>query len=186
MPARSLSSRAVEVGTLRRELLAGEWAVLALLAEHPSHGFAIARLLAANGDVGHVWSMTRPRVYRAIEDLRGVGFVEVVGSTPSTEGPSRTQLAPTAAGREALKAWMRAPVAHVRDARSELLLKLVLSRRAGEDLAPLATAQLQVLDDVRTRLVKQLADAPEDEALVLRFRLAQTEATIAFVRDLAG
>jgi len=46
----------------RDELTAGEWAVLALLAEAPTHGFAIAKAMAPEGEVGKVWSVRRPLV----------------------------------------------------------------------------------------------------------------------------
>jgi hypothetical protein len=36
----------------REELTAGEWAVLALVNEQPTHGFALARAMAPDGDVG--------------------------------------------------------------------------------------------------------------------------------------
>ena len=44
---------------LRDELTAGEWAILALLAESPTHGFAIARAMAPEGEVGQIWSVRR-------------------------------------------------------------------------------------------------------------------------------
>ncbi len=53
----------------RDELSAGEWAVLALLREEPAHGFALARAMAPDGEVGQVWAMRRPLVYRALETL---------------------------------------------------------------------------------------------------------------------
>jgi len=36
----------------RDELTVGEWAVLALLGEQPAHGFALARAMAPDGEVG--------------------------------------------------------------------------------------------------------------------------------------
>jgi hypothetical protein len=43
-----------------RERPLAEWMVLGLLAEQPSHGFALARLLAPGGEVGRVWAASRP------------------------------------------------------------------------------------------------------------------------------
>jgi DNA-binding PadR family transcriptional regulator len=65
------------------ELTAGEWAVLALLVEEPTHGFAIARAMAPEGEVGRIWSVRRPLVYRAIETLTGMGLVRPAGTVPS-------------------------------------------------------------------------------------------------------
>ena len=153
-----------------RTLLPGDWAVLALLAE--------------DGEVGQVWTMPRPRVYRAIEDLRSAGLIETVETTPSDRGPARTLLAATPAGAVAVEQWLARPVAHVRDARSELLLKLVLTHRAGRDLRPLAAAQHGVLEQLADRLTAQLETADGQRALVLRFRLAQTIAARDYVAGL--
>jgi PadR family transcriptional regulator AphA len=172
--------------TARRNLLPGDWAVLALLAEQPAHGFALAQQLAEEGEVGQVWTMPRSRVYRAIDDLRDAGMIEAVETTPSERGPARTLLAATPTGAVAVADWLARPVAHVRDARSELLLKLVLTHRAGRDLRPLAAAQHGVLEQLADRLTAQLDGADGPRALVLRFRLAQTIAARDYVADLLG
>jgi DNA-binding PadR family transcriptional regulator len=114
----------------RDELTAGEWAVLALLAESPTHGFAIARAMAPDGEVGHVWSVRRPLVYRAIETLTRMGLVRPAGTVPSRSGPRRTVLEATPDGKRAVTRWLRQPVGHVRDARSLLMLKLLFPRAA--------------------------------------------------------
>jgi PadR family transcriptional regulator AphA len=158
--------------------------VLALLAEQPAHGFALSRVLAEDGELGQVWTMPRPRVYRAIEDLREAGLIEAVETSPSARGPNRTVFATTAAGAVAIDQWLARPVAHVREARSELLLKLVLTQRAGRDLRPLAAAQLGVLDQLVERLGERLDDADEQQRLVLRFRLAQAQATRGYMSEL--
>jgi PadR family transcriptional regulator AphA len=170
----------------RRSLLPGDWAVLALLAERPAHGFALSQLLGDEGEVGQVWTMPRPRVYRAIDDLREAGLIETVDTEASERGPNRTLLAATRAGAVAVEQWLARPVAHVRDARSELLLKLVLTHRAGRDLRPLAAAQHGVLEELAERLQTQLDEADGARALVLRFRLAQTAAARDYVAVLLG
>ena len=45
-----------------RDLAPGQWSVLALLAEEPGHGWALAKQMAATGEVGRVWSAGRPHV----------------------------------------------------------------------------------------------------------------------------
>ena len=172
--------------TVRKHLLPGDWAVLALLSERTAHGFALAQVLAEDGEVGQVWTMPRARVYRAIEDLRAAGLIETVDTAPSDRGPTRTLLAITPAGEVAVEQWLARPVAHVRDARSELLLKLVLTHRAGRDLRPLAAAQHGVLGQLADRLTAQLESAEGTRALVLRFRLAQTLAAREYVSELLG
>ena len=165
----------------REDLSAGEWAVLGLLAEGPSHGFAIARAMAPDGEVGKVWSVRRPLVYRAIETLTGMGLVRAAGTVASTSGPQRTVLQATPAGKRALTRWLRQPVDHVRDARSLLMLKLLFLTRREADLAPLLTAQRTLFAGLAERL-EQSADAAEDfdRALVL-WRLESTTAAVRFV-----
>jgi DNA-binding PadR family transcriptional regulator len=165
----------------REELTVGEWAVLGLLAEGPSHGFAIARAMAPDGEVGKVWSVRRPLVYRAIETLTAIGFVSAAGTVASTSGPQRTVVEATAAGKRALTGWLRRPVDHVRDARSLLMLKLLFLTRREADLAPLLTAQRALFAGLAEGL-ERAADAAEgfDRALVL-WRLESTTAAVRFV-----
>ena len=113
------------------ELATGEWAALALVAEAPTHGFAVARAMAPGGEVGRVWAMRRPLVYRTLDVLVGLELIREAGTEPSTTGPRRTLLEVTPAGRERLERWLSTPVEHVRDARSDLMLKLLFLDRAG-------------------------------------------------------
>ena len=123
------------------ELATGEWAVLALVAEGPTHGYDVARALAPGGDVGRVWAMRRPLVYRTLDVLAGVELTRVAGTEPSDSGPQRTLIAATEGGARRVAAWLATPVEHVRDARSELMLKLLFLDRAGSDPAALLSAQ---------------------------------------------
>jgi DNA-binding PadR family transcriptional regulator len=168
----------------REKLTVGEWAVLGLLAEDPSHGFAVARAMAPDGEVGKVWSVRRPLVYRAIETLAAMELVRAAGTEASTSGPQRTVLQATANGKRAITRWLRQPVEHVRDARSLLMLKLLFLTRREADLAPLLTAQHERFATLASRLAGA-ADAADgfDRALVL-WRLESTNAAVRFVEAL--
>ena len=63
-----------------RELAPGEWSVLALLSDAPAHGWALAKEMSRDGEVGRVWAVGRPLVYRALELLESRGLIEPVGS----------------------------------------------------------------------------------------------------------
>ena len=115
-----------------------EWAALGVLCERPAHGWDVARRFAPGEDFGSVWSVSRALVYRAIVVLRELGYIVDKGTEPSTRGPHRVLLAPTPRGRQALRRWLAGPAEHVRDLRSELLVKLLLLDRAGKESAPLA------------------------------------------------
>jgi DNA-binding PadR family transcriptional regulator len=170
----------------RTELTAGEWAVLALLAEGPNHGFALARVMAPEGDVGRVWSVRRPLVYRAAETLARLELVRPTGTEASRTGPQRTVLAATPNGKRAVTRWLRTPVEHVRDGRSLLMLKLLFLDRRGADPTPLLTAQRDVFARQAARLARA-ADAAEgfDRALA-RWRLETTNAAARFVETMLG
>ncbi len=47
---------------MKPSLAPGEWAVLASVAERPTHGFAVAKALGPSGEIGRVWSLSRPLV----------------------------------------------------------------------------------------------------------------------------
>ena len=169
---------------LERELAPGEWSVLALLAEEPGHGWALARQMARDGEIGRVWALGRPLVYRALELLDNRGLVEPVGSERGVRGPNRTVFAATDRGREALTEWLSLPVEHVRDVRSLLLLKLVLIERAGLDRGPLLRAQRQLVLPAIAALEGRLAESRGSEAIFLRFRLESTRAVLDFIDGL--
>jgi DNA-binding PadR family transcriptional regulator len=170
----------------RDELTAGEWAVLAVLDEEPTHGFAIARALAPEGEVGKIWSVRRPLVYRAVETLTGMGLVRPAATVPSRSGPQRTVLEATPTGKRALARWLREPVEHVRDARSLLMLKLLFLTRREADLEPLLITQREHFATLAERLTAAAEEAEGfDRALVL-WRLESTAAAIRFVETMLG
>ena len=124
-----------------RPLLLGEWASLGILAEAPAHGYVVARRLTPDGDIGRIWSISRALTYRAIDHLIARGLVRELDAEPGIAGGMRTPLAVTAKGHEALRTWLREPVGHLRDVRTELLLKLQLCHTLGVDPLPLVDAQ---------------------------------------------
>lgn len=168
-----------------RERTPTEWAVLGVVAEERTHGFAVARALAREGPVGAIWAVRRPLVYRALEMLEAEGAIVTTGSEPSGTGPPRRLLEATPAGLAALHVWLREPVEHVRDARSELLLKLLFTDRAGLDPRPLAAAQASLFAAQLDRLEEQLAQTSGFERTALRWRLHGTRAALTFVNELS-
>jgi DNA-binding PadR family transcriptional regulator len=170
--------------TVERELAPGEWSVLALLAEQPGHGWALARQMAREGEIGRVWALGRPLVYRALELLEERGMIEASGSERGVRGPNRTVFRATPQGKEALAIWLNDPVEHVRDVRSLLLLKLVLIDRGGLDRAPLLRAQRELVVPSVRALEARLAESTGSEAIFTRFRLESTRAVVEFIDGL--
>lgn len=158
-----------------------EWAVLAVLAERPAHPFAVARLLAQDGELGRVLTVRRPLVYRAAERLAAAGLCRPDHTEPGEGGPERTVYRATPAGRRALAKWLAEPVTRVRELRLEFLLKVRLTRRAGRSPLPLVQAQ-------RAALASRLAGlAAVDEAAadeVALWRRHNAGSARAFLEDL--
>ena len=164
------------------DLLLGEWACLGLLYAMPSHGFAIAAQLRPDTEVGRVWSLSRPLTYRSLDQLVDRGLVRPLGSEPGDAGPNRTILAATRTGRARLRTWLRSPVEHLRDLRSELLLKIVIADRCGIAIDDMLRAQRGRLEAHSSSLSDVAFDA--DDAVVDTVALWRFEASQAGLRFL--
>ena len=116
-----------------RPLSLREWLVLCIACEEPTYGFAIAGLFPRGGSLGRVWQVSKPAIYRAIGRLERLGLVQTAGQQHTKDGPARCLVTATQAGRTAARVWLRTPVPHGRDVRSELMIKLALLDRAGDD-----------------------------------------------------
>ena len=170
--------------SVERELAPGEWSVLALLAEQPGHGWALARQMTRTGDIGAVWSLGRPLVYRALELLESRALIEAIGHEPGLRGPNRTIFRATQFGRDELERWLAEPVDHVRDVRSTFLLKLILIDRAGLDPEPLLQAQRALVLPAVEALEARLAASGHTERILVHFRLESTRAVVHFIDSL--
>ena len=98
------------------------------------------RLVSRSGELGRVWALSRPLTYRSLDTLVEHRLLSRRG-TAHGRGGDRTLLRITAAGRRVLAGWLDTPVAHLRDVRTELLLKLLLRERAGLSNRALIEAQ---------------------------------------------
>ncbi len=161
------------------DLRLGEWACLGLLCPAPTHGFAIAARLKPTGDVGRVWSLSRALTYRALDQLVARGLARTVGEEPGIAGGNRTILAATRSGREQLRRWLATPVDHLRDLRSELLLKLVVADVCGIDVSALLERQH---DHVQHLALALSAHSSED--VVSLWRIESSNAALRFLTQL--
>jgi tRNA-Thr(GGU) m(6)t(6)A37 methyltransferase TsaA len=168
-----------------RDLSLTEWAALGIVCEGRRHGWAVAEALLPEGEIGRVWSSSRPLTYRALGLLRDRGLVVQAGSVTSSEGPTRRLLAPTPKGRRAFRAWRSRATGHVRDLRSELMLKLLFHHRASDDWTPLLERQRELLIAQERALGTRLAERGFDRVLDL-WRLSSIRAAVRFVQDLGG
>jgi PadR family transcriptional regulator AphA len=161
-----------------------EWLVLCLVSQEPVHGFALAALLAPDGEVGMVWHVRKAVVYRAAQRLERLGLVTAEDRQYSHLGPPRSRLSATPEGHRAATGWLRQPVAHPRDVRSELLLKLALLSRAGADPEDLLRAQRRQLIPVADGLATQLRTATGLDRDLTLWRHESVSATLRFLDTL--
>ncbi|HRC48689.1 MAG TPA: hypothetical protein PLS72_15520 [Ilumatobacteraceae bacterium] len=136
-------------------LLLGEWACLGIIYPAPTHGFAVAAHLKPAGDIGRVWSLSRALTYRSLEQLASRDYIRPIGEEPGIAGGNRTILAATRTGRAQLRTWLGTPVAHLRDLRSELLLKLILAEHCGVDMEPMLLQQRAHIEQMAAAITAQ-------------------------------
>jgi DNA-binding PadR family transcriptional regulator len=155
--------------------------VLALLCERHAHGWALASQLTPTGELGAVWTMGRPLVYRSLEILEQRRLIEATGHEPGRRGPNRTIFRATPAGRDEVMRWLNEPVDRVRDVRSLLLLKLVFAERLGVDPRPMLAAEHDAIATAIDSLETRISTSRGTEEILLRFRLESTRAVLRFV-----
>jgi len=159
----------------------GTWAVLGLLCERDTHGWALVRAMAPQGEIGRVWSIRRALVYRTVGLAIDDGLVERAGVEQGARGSMRTLLRATPTGRRAFERWLAEPVAHVRDLRSELLLKLLFAQRSGRDPTPVLQAQRAILTETIKGLQSRPIGEEPPEVTLRSFRVETARAGQRFV-----
>jgi DNA-binding PadR family transcriptional regulator len=164
-----------------RELSLDDWLVLCLVGEGPTYGLAIAGLLARDGRLGQVWHVHKSVVYRAVRRLEHLGLITISEKRPSTLGPDRAQLQVTPEGRQAAEGWLRQPVSHPRDIRSELMVKLALLDRAGADPADLLRAQRGRLAPVNAALASEMHTTTGYDHVLAIWRHRSVSVTLRFL-----
>ena len=166
-----------------QQLLLGEWACLGILYSAPTHGFAIAAQLKPDGEIGRVWSLSRALTYRSLEQLANRGYIHEVGEEPGIAGGNRTILAATRSGRAHLRRWLNTPVAHLRDLRSELLLKLIIADRCGIAIAEMLERQHAHIEEMADAIAAQVDDAVPVDVVDL-WRSESSQAVLRFLERL--
>jgi DNA-binding PadR family transcriptional regulator len=162
-------------------LLLGEWACLVALGDQRLHGFAVAKRLEPAGDIGRVWTLSRPLTYRAIDALLQRRFIRPLPSEAGL-GPNRTVFAITPNGRRMLNKWLATPVDHPRDVRNELLVKIVGCELLCVSRSPLLDTQADLFRLQVTARTQELASNPNDP--VAMWRLEFVRASLQFVSEL--
>lgn len=163
-----------------------ELTVLGTVAEERRHGFAVARILEPDGELGLIYGIGRPAVYRSIERLGDAGLLEYLGVEPGNRGPRRTPLSVTVAGRRVLEEWLWQPVGHIRQLRTEFLMKVALIARSGRDPGPLVAAQTQIVTPIVAGIVDSRQYALGTERVVAMWRAHSARAALRFLEELGA
>jgi DNA-binding PadR family transcriptional regulator len=159
-----------------------EWVVLGVIGERPAHGFAVSVLTADDGELGRIWHIPRPAIYRAMGRVQAAGLLTPDSVEPG-RGPQRTIYSITPPGREALGTWLSTPVRHIREVRSHLLMKLALLDRAGRDPGDLLVRQRAVLEPIVKAIMAERSERPGFDATLLAWRRATAGAALSFLDD---
>ncbi len=93
-------------------------------------------------------------------------------------------LGATRSGRREVDRWLREPAVHVRDLRSDLMLKLLFLSRRGADASELLAKQQAALHPVVEGLEDAAAGADGFDRLLYLWRLESARAALRFVQDL--
>ena len=169
--------------TARPTLSLAEWTVLTVVSERPTHGFAIARLTTPHGELGRIWHIPRPVIYRSIGRLLDLGLL-TPGAVESGRGPQRTLYSVTPRGAAAVAHWLDTPVQHIREVRSHLLLKLALLDRTVGDPTGLLERQKAILEPIADAINAESPGSAGFDVTLLAWRRATTAATMNFLGDL--
>ncbi|MDJ0770787.1 MAG: hypothetical protein QNJ12_18480 [Ilumatobacter sp.] len=143
---------------------------LAIIGEGRTHGWALVKLLAPDGELGRIWSLSRALTYRSVDHLVELGLAT------RDAAERRAELAITPAGRRRRRAWLGAPVDHLRDLRTEFLVKVALRERSGLDVDELFEVQLE-----RLRPAIEALTASDEPDHVGRWRRESALAALRFL-----
>lgn len=135
--------------------------VLTLIVQEPRHGWAIHEELAPNGEIGRAWTLSRQLVYRAIDTLEVDGLVKRA-QPKDGGGADKVIISPTAKGKSHAKTWLEQPVAHLRDVRTELVVKMMLRERAGLSAQKFLVAQQEAFAPLLRAIESSPAETPVD------------------------
>ena len=153
---------------------------LALTDQGSTHGYDIAKRFHPDGDIGEIFTQTNPVVYRALKSLEAA---QLVTSTDAlgVRKQLKFALSVTENGERVLHSWLNAPAMHIRDLRTEFLVKLHVRELAGMEQGKFISLQRDALGQVLSRLL-----ADPSRSAVAMWRREQARAVARFLDELAG
>ncbi len=168
----------------RQSPLSLEYVLLGLVDQNPIHGYDLYKKIVSAEGVSLVWQIKQSQLYALLEKLEAEGLL--TSSLVAGEAfPLRKEYRTTNLGRQSFYAWMTSPVEHMRDVRQEFMARLYFALKVGSNLAleliegqiHASTEWLHGMQDAYTALESER----QYERMVYRFRIAQTEALLAWL-----
>jgi DNA-binding PadR family transcriptional regulator len=166
-----------------------EHVLLGFLRQRPMHAYEIHQTLMQAQEMGLVWRVKQSQLYAHIARLEDEGYVTSV-IEPQQARPARKVLHLTPDGEAAFANWVSTPVEHGREFRLEFLAKLFFaSQLDGTTLDTLLHGQREAnsaLIDQLNQTIAELEPERHFDRLVLRFRVGQLEASLAWLDECAA
>jgi PadR family transcriptional regulator, regulatory protein AphA len=163
------------------------YAILGLLRERPMHGYEIAQHFKPEADLGQVVAADMSTIYTFLKDLQEHGLIHGERVTVGAR-PPRTVFSLTAEAEPLFFAWLRRPVARMREVRLDFLLKLYFAQQLGATEArALVKAQTVACRDYlqRQKTSARDLDATSFESLVLESKLTAAESILDWLNRIA-
>jgi DNA-binding PadR family transcriptional regulator len=161
-----------------------DYIALGLLADGPGHGYGLYEDFTAT--FAPAWGAGRSKFYATLADLHGAGLLGAT-TEPQENRPPRKVYHLTAAGQDALIGWLYRPVAHPRDVRVVIPVKLrLLDLLSLPGLDRLLDAQIGLLEERLEREAHHDGDSddPADDLfldIITAFRRSQLTAMIGWL-----
>jgi DNA-binding PadR family transcriptional regulator len=154
-------------------------AVLALLADGPSHGYDLRERFEQA--VGPQWGLNVGHLYQVLDRLRRDGLVsaQVVAQA---HRPDRTVYRITGAGVDELESWLAKPAGRTRGYRDDFFLKLMAAARRGR---PALDAVIRAQRERHLQELRSLADVRAGGEVEVLTGLLIEAATLHTKADLA-
>jgi DNA-binding PadR family transcriptional regulator len=157
--------------------------LLALMSEHPMHGYELAQLVKSDAALHTIWRIERSEVYFLLRKLLKHGFI-VEHAEERGAGPRRLVYAASPSGLAALDLWLMNPEKSPRNLRTAMLARIYVAQRRDPALA------VRLIDAQKEQLNLWLSHERDriftDEmvAVIHHFRAAQVDAMIVALDEL--
>lgn len=169
-----------------------EYALVGLLRDAPSHGYALAAEFAPEGRLGAILHLKMSQMYAYLHKLERLGWLVARDEPPEVgTGRPRRVFSLTDAGKRSFDAWLAQPVSATRDVRLEFLVKLAFALERDRHLAArLVSSQRETTAGWLARLEAQVSPAPDRAErldardVTLRHRILQSHATLTWLDEL--